>query len=156
MKYTISLLSALLVCFIVTGQENANSSVFKMKGVLSFPVAGFNKVDKCGDHDADAVGCRFIKAVSFYSDSSLPVKAILAGKVSTVFDIEGIYAIVIKSDNYTSYYYSLKKPALKKGDDVVAGQHLAYTAWDETKYLLQFGIYNGKNEEDAAAWFKWQ
>lgn len=156
MKFTFSIIFLVLICTRANSQDNAASPVFKMKGVLSFPVAGFNKVDKCGDHDADAVGCRFIKAVSFYSDSSLPVKAILAGKVSTVFEIEGIYAIVIKSDNYTSYYYSLKKPALKKGDDVVAGQHLAYTAWDESKYLLQFGIYNGLNEEDAAAWFKWQ
>jgi hypothetical protein len=156
MKYTICICLFMFMFCAANSQDNASSPVFKMKGVLTFPVAGFNKVDKCGDHDAEAVGCRFIRAVSFYSDSSLPVKAILAGKVSAIFDIDGVYAVVIKSGEYTSYYYSLKKPALKKGDDIVAGQHLAYTAWDESKYLLQFGIYNGLNEEDAAAWFKWQ
>lgn len=62
------------------------------------------------------------------TEDNAPVKAIFTGDVVTVFDVEGVAAVLIKHGKYFTSYSNLSNVTVSKGQKVNAGQVLGKAA----------------------------
>ncbi len=89
------------------------------------------------------------------TDQGATVKCVFDGEVSSVFDIEGQYNVLVRHGKYFTTYGSLASSAVSKGDKVKAGQVLGKAGSNsdgngEVEFLL---LLENKNL-DPAVWIR--
>lgn len=82
-----------------------------------------------------------------------PVKAIFEGVVSSVFEIEDQWAIMIKHGKYFTVYSGLSSSSVKVGDNVPTGKVIGTAgANDDGNGEIEFLIYNEKQNVNPSLW----
>jgi septal ring factor EnvC (AmiA/AmiB activator) len=84
-----------------------------------------------------------------------PVKAIFEGEISSVFDVEGNWSIMVRHGKYFSVYGNLATAAVKKGQTVTAGQVLGTAASNsDGNGEIEFILMQEKKNLDPESWIR--
>jgi murein hydrolase activator len=127
------------------------------RGRLPWPVDAGNVISPFGEHS--------IPGTNLHEDNpgidiSLPldakVKAVADGEVTSVFDLGGEQAVVVRHGKYFTTYSHLSSVTVNKGDPVRSGTLLGHAAaGDDGQGLLTFMVSNEKGVNlDPENWLK--
>ncbi len=159
MKRSITIAFAIffLLSFLISfSQRDQNSQFEKCKGKLPFPVClmyGFSD-SRCLHVRPDIVFNDH--TLTFNTDSGADVRAIHAGIISKIFNVEDGYAIVTSFGDYYITYYPVVNPSLKKGDPVYTGQPLSRVSATENGYQVNLLLSKNTTFLEPYRWFRWK
>jgi septal ring factor EnvC (AmiA/AmiB activator) len=84
-----------------------------------------------------------------------PVKAVFEGEVSSVFDVEGNWSIMIRHGKYFTVYSNLANVSVKKGQAVTAGQVLGTAANNgDGSGEIEFILMQERKNLDPESWIR--
>ena len=110
----------------------------KNRGRLPWPVAQGVVKTPFGNYSIE--GTKIVgnnPGITIETASGASVKAVFAGDVSSVFDIEGVSVVLVRHGKYFTTYSGLSSVAVSKGQKVDAGQTLGRTGDNgEIDFLL--------------------
>ncbi|OJJ21033.1 hypothetical protein BKI52_10695 [marine bacterium AO1-C] len=140
-----------------TGKKSAQGFA-RSKGRLPYPTQGV-VVRKFGTYKHPLFKDVKIdsRGIDIQTKRSATVKAVYAGKVSTVATIPGMggKVVMLQHGNYFTVYAKMKSVRVKPGNTVKAGQTLGrvYTAKDGTTQL-QFQVWKDSQLLNPAHWLR--
>lgn len=110
----------------------------KNKGRLPWPVDAGAVKTPFGNYGIE--GTRIVgnnPGITIETSPGATVKAVFAGDVSSVFDIEGVSVVLVRHGKYFTTYSGLSSVSVSKGQKVSAGQSLGKAASNgEVDFLL--------------------
>lgn len=130
------------------------------RGKLPIPVTGaYTIVSQYGQYNV--AGLRNVKldnkGIDIQARPGAEARAIFDGEVSTVFQFQGQYNILIRHGNYISVYCNLSNTSVKKGDKVKTRQSLGKIfsdSGDNNRTVLHFQLRNEKDQLNPMRWIE--
>lgn len=93
--------------------------------------------------------------ITLETNSGAAVKAIYEGEVTTVFDIEGNWAVMIQHGKYFSVYSNLASISVSKGQKVSMGQVIGKAGSnDDGNGEVEFIITQEKTNQNPESWLR--
>lgn len=123
------------------------------KGVLPWPVAVGTIVEGFGAHRYGVNVTIENNGIDIKTGAGSAVRAVFAGEVSTVQDIGGSYAVLIRHGEYFTVYSNLKSAGVSRGQKVNIKQSLGTVLTDpDGSTQLHFEIRKGASPLNPASW----
>ena len=141
----------------VIGQADSNRLFLNSKGYWICPLPRYNRVIT-DDQTHYNGGCGRVPGITFFGDSALPVRAVFAGEIISIFQVADEYAIMTRFGDYCIIYAGSIKPIFKKGDKINTGQIIAYMNEENSNdNELEMMISDIKGRYiDPEKWFHWR
>jgi hypothetical protein len=138
------------------GQIDSTKVFERSKGKWPLPIPKYLKIYD-NENLKRFTSTQFDSTLRIITDSSYQVKAVHAGTVTAIIEVEGEYSVVTNFGNYLIAYSRLTKPNLIQGEFIKAGQQLGQLVknWTEDNYTLEIILSKGTNQISAATWFAW-
>ncbi len=128
------------------------------RGKLPLPITGpFIIVSRYGEYAVE--GLRNVrldnKGIDIQGQPGAMARSIFNGKVAAVFELNGLFNILIRHGNYISVYCNLVKPLVKTGDvvktkDVLGEIHSDSS--DNHRTILHFQLRKEREKLNPEAW----
>lgn len=97
----------------------------------------------------------FNTGITIGTDVGAPVKAVFDGEVSSIPDVEGMSAVIIKHGNYFTSYSNLATVSVNKGDKVVTGQVIGTAAQgDSGSGQIDFIMMKDLTPQNPEPWLR--
>lgn len=128
------------------------------RGKLPVPVTGgYLIVSKYGQYNVE--GLRNVtldnKGIDIQARPGAQARAIFDGEVTAVFQVSGLFNILVRHGNYISVYCNLSSTSVKKGDKVKTRQTLGPVFSDKTdnnRTVLHFQLRKERNQLNPGPW----
>lgn len=95
------------------------------------------------------------KGIDIQGQPGAQARAIFNGKVAAVFQLNGLFNVLVRHGSYISVYCNLAKTNVKQGDDVTTKQVLGTVfsdASDNNRTVLHFQLRKEKDKLNPEAW----
>ena len=95
------------------------------------------------------------KGIDIQGKPGAQARAIFNGKVAAVFQLNGLFNILVRHGSYISVYCNLSKSDVKQGDDVTTRQVLGTVysdASDNNRTVLHFQLRREKDKLNPEVW----
>jgi hypothetical protein len=149
------------------GQEPVRDSIpfESLKGQLLMPVDRFTNLktyEQWLNESKDRPlmgGCGVTKSLTIQSDSPMVVKNVAAGKVVSLFEVDGTYAVFVNHGKYYFVYCNLDSAFVKKDEAVTPGQLIgkiltkSYDGSYELELMLSSKNGDKVQDIDPYPWF---
>lgn len=136
----------------VEEELTSSTGIAARRGRLAWPARG-EIVRPYGTQPHPDVPSVTIKnsGVDIDAGGGTPVEAIFAGKVISVRKVPGFRnVLMLKHGGYYTVYSNLERPAVKKGQEVQAGERLGFTSAGGAP--LHFELWRGRKPLNPAHW----
>lgn len=136
--------------------DKALSSDFASnRGRLPMPVSG--PYILVGHYGAYTVpGLRNVrldnKGIDIQAKPGAVARAVFNGKVAAVFQLNGLFHILVRHGSYISVYCNLSSTSVKQGDDVRTKQTLGTIFSEDGKAVLHFQLRREKEKLNPESW----
>jgi septal ring factor EnvC (AmiA/AmiB activator) len=128
------------------------------KGRLPMPVTGpYIISSRYGQYDVD--GLRNVKldnkGIDIQAKPGAQARAIFNGKVAAVFQLNGLFNVLIRHGSYISVYCNLSSASVKSGDNVSTRQSIGTIFSDKTdnnRTVLHFQLRHEKEKLNPEGW----
>lgn len=134
----------------------ASATFLSLKGTLPWPVKGelVSRFGKKRHKKLETVTEN--PGIDLVSAAGVPVRAVAAGKVSTVTWLRGFgnVCIVQHEGDHHTVYARLSEVLVQQGDNIDPQTIVGYTGFDAEKnsYGMHFEVWSGKEKQDPLAW----
>ncbi|MGN6419657.1 MAG: murein hydrolase activator EnvC family protein [Pseudobacter sp.] len=127
----------------------------KQKGKLPWPVEKGNIKLHFGPYTVFGNIRGNNPGITLETNSGATVKAVFDGEVTTVFDIEGQWAVMIQHGKYFSVYSNLASASVSKGQKVSIGQTIGRAGNnDDGEGEVEFIIMLEKANQNPETWLR--
>ncbi|WP_127128828.1 murein hydrolase activator EnvC family protein [Pseudoflavitalea rhizosphaerae] len=128
----------------------------KQKGKLPWPVDKGTVKLHFGTYTIEDTKIRGNNpGITLETNAGAPVKAIYEGEVTTVFDIEGNWAVMIQHGKYFSVYSNLASTSVSKGQKISMGQVIGRAGNnDDGNGEVEFIITLEKANQNPESWLR--
>ncbi len=95
------------------------------------------------------------KGIDIQGKPGAQARAVFSGKVAAVFQLNGLFNVLVRHGSYISVYCNLSKSDVKQGDDVTTRQVLGtiYSdASDNNRTVLHFQLRREKDKLNPEVW----
>lgn len=95
------------------------------------------------------------KGIDIQGQPGAQARAIFNGKVAAVFQLNGLFNVLVRHGSYISVYCNLARTNVKQGDDVTTKQVLGTVfsdASDNNRTVLHFQLRKEKDKLNPEAW----
>lgn len=136
--------------------DKALSSDFASnRGRLPMPVSGpYILVGHYGAYNVP--GLRNVrldnKGIDIQAKPGAVARAIFNGKVAAVFQLNGLFHVLVRHGSYISVYCNLSSTSVKQGDDVRTKQTLGTIFSEDGKAVLHFQLRREKEKLNPEPW----
>ena len=116
---------------LLNSEENIKlaSNLESNRGRLPWPVSKGYVIAHYGKNLIEGTKLDYFNTgITIGTDVGAPVRAVFDGEVSSIPDVEGLSAVIIKHGNYFTSYSNLATVSVSKGDKVHTGQVLGTAA----------------------------
>lgn len=128
------------------------------RGKLPVPVTGtYIIVNKYGQYNVE--GLRNVtldnKGIDIQARPGAQARAIFDGEVTAVFQVSGLFNVLVRHGNYISVYCNLAAASVKKGDKVKTRQTLGTVFSDKTdndRTVLHFQLRKERDQLNPEPW----
>lgn len=128
------------------------------RGKLPMPItSSYIIVSHYGQYNV--VGLRNVtldnKGIDIQGKPGAQARAIFDGKVAAVFQLNGLFNVLVRHGTYISVYCNLSKSDVKQGDDVTTRQVLGTVysdASDNNRTVLHFQLRKEKDKLNPEVW----
>ena len=128
------------------------------RGKLPMPItSSYIIVSHYGQYNV--VGLRNVtldnKGIDIQGKPGAQARAIFDGKVAAVFQLNGLFNVLVRHGSYISVYCNLSKSDVKQGDDVTTRQVLGTVysdASDNNRTVLHFQLRKEKDKLNPEVW----
>lgn len=125
------------------------------KGKLPVPISGpYILVGRYGQYNVP--GLRNVrldnKGIDIQGKPGAEARAIFNGKVAAVFQLNGLFNVLVRHGSYISVYCNLNEARVKVGDTVTTRQHLGSVYVDQGRALLHFQLRREKEKLNPEPW----
>lgn len=135
-----------------------SGSFVNNRGKLPVPVTGpYVIVSRYGQYNVE--GLRNVKldnkGIDIQAKPGAQARAVFDGEVSTVFQIGGLFNILVRHGNYISVYCNLSGASVKKGDKVKTGQAIGTIFSDHSdddRTVLHFQLRKERDQLNPELW----
>ncbi len=95
------------------------------------------------------------KGINLSGEAGAQACAVYEGTVSTIFDINGLYNVILSHGAYFTVYCNLQSVSVQQGERVSQGQRLGMVALDAAgSYTLHFQVCHAAEKLDPELWLK--
>ncbi|TZF83195.1 peptidoglycan DD-metalloendopeptidase family protein [Pedobacter sp. BS3] len=131
-----------------------SSDFLSNRGRLPWPVAVGTIVEDFGNHSYGVNVNTFNNGVDIKTSEGAAVRAVFSGEVSTVQNIGGMYAVLIRHGEYFTVYSNLRSASVSKGQKVSVKQTIGtvLTDSDDGTTQLHFEIRKGAEPMNPQSW----
>lgn len=131
-----------------------SSSFLGSRGSLPWPVASGTIVEGFGTHNYGVNITIENNGIDIRTSAGAKVRAVFAGQVSTVQDIGGNYAVLVRHGEYFTVYSNLKTTIVSRGQKVTIKQSLGTVLTDpgDGTTQLHFEIRKGASPVNPTSW----
>ena len=145
--------------FSLNNEDRQLSGSFERnRGILPVPITGpYVIVSHYGQYAVD--GLRNVKldnkGIDIQGKPGAQARAIFDGKVAAVFQLNGLFNILIRHGNYISVYCNLASASVKTGDTVTTRQALGQVfsdGADNGRTVLHFQLRKEKEKLNPEPW----
>lgn len=137
------------------GQSHPNDIIEKSKSSWDLPIPGYIAIQDNKYRVRERVYDLTDSSWRFISDSCYAVKAVFAGKVIELFEIEGSVSILTRFGDYFLLYSNLSNSTIEKGETIEAGRVLGKMRKEvDGEIYLDFSIMKGNKMIGPQSWFK--
>lgn len=138
--------------------KELSGSFANNRGKLPMPVTGsYIVVNRYGQYNVQ--GLRNVKldnkGIDIQAKPGSQARAIFDGEVTAVFEVSGLFNVLVRHGNYISVYCNLSKASVKKGDKVKIGQNLGLIFSDKTdnnRTILHFQLRKERDQLNPEPW----
>lgn len=136
--------------------DKALSSDFASnRGRLPMPVSGpYILVGHYGAYNVP--GLRNVrldnKGIDIQAKPGAVARAVFNGKVAAVFQLNGLFHVLVRHGSYISVYCNLSSTSVKQGDDVRTKQTLGTIFSEDGKAVLHFQLRREKEKLNPEPW----
>lgn len=128
------------------------------RGKLPMPVTGsYIIVNHYGQYNVE--GLRNVKldnkGIDIQAKPGAQARSIFDGEVTAIFQVTGLFNILVRHGNYISVYCNLSSASVKKGDKVKTGQNLGpifSNKADGSRTILHFQLRKERNQLNPEPW----
>ena len=128
------------------------------RGKLPLPITGsYIIVSRYGQYNV--AGLRNVtldnKGIDIQGKPGAQARAIFNGKVAAIFQLNGLFNVLVRHGSYISVYCNLSKTNVKQGDDVITKQILGTVfsdASDNNRTVLHFQLRKEKDKLNPEVW----
>lgn len=128
------------------------------RGKLPLPITGsYIIVSRYGQYNV--AGLRNVtldnKGIDIQGKPGAQARAIFNGKVAAIFQLNGLFNVLVRHGSYISVYCNLSKTNVKQGDDVTTKQILGTVfsdASDNNRTVLHFQLRKEKDKLNPEVW----
>lgn len=128
------------------------------RGKLPIPVTGsYIIVNRYGQYNVQ--GLRNVtldnKGIDIQAKPGAQARAIFDGEVTAVFQVSGLFNVLVRHGNYISVYCNLSSASVKKGDKVKTGTNLGPIFSDKTdsnRTVLHFQLRKERDQLNPEPW----
>ncbi len=128
------------------------------RGKLPMPISGpYIITSHYGEYAVE--GLRNVKldnkGIDIQGKPGAQARAIFDGKVAAVFQLNGLFNILIRHGNYISVYCNLSSASVKSGDEVKTKQSIGNVftdAGDDNRTVLHFQLRREKDKLNPEPW----
>lgn len=128
------------------------------RGKLPIPVTGsYIIVNRYGQYNVQ--GLRNVtldnKGIDIQARPGAQARAIFDGEVTAVFQVSGLFNVLVRHGNYISVYCNLSSASVKKGDKVKTGTNLGPIFSDKTdnnRTVLHFQLRKERDQLNPEPW----
>ena len=145
--------------FSLNNEDRQLSGSFERnRGILPVPITGpYVIVSHYGQYAVD--GLRNVKldnkGIDIQGKPGAQARAIFDGKVAAVFQLNGLFNVLIRHGNYISVYCNLSSASVKSGDMVKTKQSIGQVFSDGTdngRTVLHFQLRREKEKLNPEPW----
>jgi hypothetical protein len=156
MKYLLTTCLLIILSLSVFGQIDSTKLFESSKGKWPIPVPGYLEIYD-NENLKHFTYDQFDSTLRIVTDSSYVVRAVHDGAVIEIIEVESEYTVLTKFGNYFISYGRLKKPDIRKGAYIRAGQQLGELIKDctEDNYTLEILLAKGEKQLSAEKWIDW-
>jgi murein hydrolase activator len=128
----------------------------KQKGKLPWPIDKGTVKLHYGTYTIEGTPIRGNNpGITLETNSGASVKAVYEGEVTTVFDIEGNWAVMIQHGKYFSVYSNLASTSVSKGQKISMGQVIGRAGSnDDGNGEVEFIITLEKTNQNPESWLR--
>jgi septal ring factor EnvC (AmiA/AmiB activator) len=134
------------------------SDFAKNQNRLPWPVDAGYVSARFGDNVIDGTNIHWNSSgITVSTTPGAPVKAVFDGEVSSVFNVEGNYGVIIRHGNYYTTYGNLSSVSIAKNTMVKAGQTIGRAGnsdTDDGRGQVEFMVMRETNYLNPEAWLR--
>lgn len=128
------------------------------KGRLIMPITGSYRITShFGNYTPNGLQNVVLdnKGINIAGEAGSQARAVYSGTVSMVFDMSGLYNVILRHGSYITVYCNLQSVSVQQGQKVDEGQKLGMVALDATgHYTLHFQVCNETTKLNPELWLK--
>ena len=127
------------------------------RGKLPMPVTGpYILIGRYGEYNVP--GLRNVrldnKGIDIQAKPGAEARAIFNGKVAAVFQLNGLFNVLVRHGNYITVYCNLNEAKVKQGDKVTTKQSLGSIFVDHGRAVLHFQLRKEKTKLNPEPWLR--
>jgi septal ring factor EnvC (AmiA/AmiB activator) len=142
---------------ILLNDENIalNNNFERNKGSLPWPCDKGYVLMHYGKNTLPSGSVMDITCTSISTDAGSPVKAVFDGTVSTVFQVDNMYVVLIQHGRYFTTYSNLTNVSVQKGQQIKTGQQLGRVGTNmDGLGAIDFYIQNESRNYNPEDWLR--
>lgn len=131
-----------------------SSDFLSNRGRLPWPVAVGTIVERFGTHGYGVNVTVENNGIDIRTSENAPVRAVFSGEVSTVYNLGGQYAVLIRHGEYFTVYSNLRTVSVSKGQKVSVKQTIGTVITDpvDGTTQLHFEVRKGADPMNPEGW----
>lgn len=140
--------------------KELSGSFVSNRGKLPMPVTGsYLIVNRYGQYNVE--GLKNVKldnkGIDIQAKPGAQARAVFNGEVTAIFQVSGLFNILVRHGNYISVYCNLSSVSVKKGDAVKTGQALGSIFSDKAdnnRTILHFQLRKEREQLNPEPWLQ--
>ena len=97
------------------------------------------------------------KGIDLQGKPGAKARAVFNGKVAAIFQLNGLFNVLVRHGQYISVYCNLSSTSVKQGDDVTTRQELGTVFTDtsnDNRTVLHFQLRKERDKLNPERWLK--
>lgn len=144
-----------------TTSDKALSANFEQnRGKLPAPITtSYIVVSRFGQYNVEGMKNVTLdnKGIDLQGKQGAKARAIFNGKVAAIFQLNGLFNVLVRHGQYISVYCNLSSTSVKQGDDVTTRQELGTVFTDpsnDNRTVLHFQLRKERDKLNPERWLK--
>jgi len=147
--------------YTANNSETALSSSFEQnRGKLPVPITtSYIVVSRFGQYNVEGMKNVTLdnKGIDIQGKPGAKARSVFNGKVAAIFELNGLFNVLVRHGQYISVYCNLTSTSVKQGDDVTTRQELGTVFTDtanDNRTVLHFQLRKERDKLNPERWLK--
>ena len=143
-----------------TSDKALSANFEQNRGKLPAPIStSYIVVSRFGQYNVEGMKNVTLdnKGIDLQGQQGAKARAVFNGKVAAVFQLNGLFNVLVRHGQYISVYCNLSSASVKQGDDVTTRQELGTVFTDtsnDNRTVLHFQLRKERDKLNPERWLK--